>query len=235
MSIYINIFGKETLPTSKQYYRVPHDIERMNVDQDDYRYRVDGSRGKPRTVNDEHGEQILNPFPEVYRCVPFQHIIIDCSFQKLWRQLNPMLSNEKWSSLLGNKLAWTNGTGFPGHYNCITGMDEGKPFPRFDQPRFCGGAIITGIEIDKRLKIDAMATELPVMKAAEVMSNIHYWYYGTSVYPDGHIGLIRRLGTDGKYHPVIIPNMMSWQIYLPLNELHKLDKSKPIPEATEFV
>jgi hypothetical protein len=233
MSVYINV-AEYKPPMVDQLYRVPHDVERMNVNKDDYRYRTDGSRGDARVVLDENAVPIKKPFPEVYRCQPQHHIILDCAWQKLWRQLNPILSVEKWSTLLGNKLAWTNGTGFPGHRNCLTGADKEKDFPRFDQPRVCGGALLKGVEINDRLKIEGMSMTKPVPSAEWVIDN-GWYYYGTSVNPAGEVGMIKRMGTDGENHPVLIPIIMNWQIYLPLDELHKLDMGRPIPGPTEIV
>jgi hypothetical protein len=232
MTLHIQIANGRPL---EQLWRVPHDCERMNVNKDDYRYRADGSRGEARVVLDENAEPIKKPFPEVYRCAPQHHIILDCAWQKLWRQLNPKLSVDRWQTLLGNKLAWCNGTGFPGHHSCLTGADSDKSFPRFDQPRVCGGAILKGKEIDGRLKIEAMSITQRVPSVDDVLSSNHLCYYGTSVNPDGSVGLIKRMGMDGNYQPVIIPIIMNWQIYLPLDELHKLDMGKPIPGPTEIV
>lgn len=229
MSVYIHITERKDIPPSgRKSFRVPRDVERMDADKGDFRVRTDGSLGKPRKVLDENGNPIENPFPEVYRVYPWHHVILNCAFQTLWRELNPKLSSKRWSTLLGNKLAWTNNTGFPGKYNCITGEDkpkgEPKPsdFPRFDQARLCANAIVTGTEEGDVLWLDTMLTTQPAMRAEEVLRIRHYWYYGTSVNPQGETNYITRLGIDGGYHRVIIPILTSQRVYLPLNELIKL-------------
>jgi len=219
MSIYINIFGKETLPPvdDRQYFRVPRDVERMDVNANNFRVRT-GTRGPVRqVVIDKNLAQ-----PEVYRLLPAHHVVLDCAFQRLWRALNPKLSDEKWSSLLGNGLAWTNQTGFPGRFNCVTGADKGKLFPRFDQPRLCSNAVVSGRESNNYLWLDTMLTTNPAMKAADVMRTPHYWYYGTSVNAKGETNFITRLGMDGARHKVIIPVLTSQPVYLPLNELVRI-------------
>src|SRR3990167_7691535 len=84
----------EVLPTRK-FWRVKHDPERP---------------GCVRQIVLDKGTR-----PEVYRFSPDHATVLNCTWQKLWKDLNPALSGEKWSSLLGNALAWTNNTGFPGH------------------------------------------------------------------------------------------------------------------------
>jgi len=216
MTLHIDI--SKQLSTGRQYYRVPGDIERVNYNSGDWRVRTDGSRGPVRQVVIDENKAM----PQVYRVYPLHHVILDCALQKMWRDMNPMLSNQKWSSLLGNGLAWTNNTGFPGHYNCITGDDKDKAFPRFDQPRLCANAVISGVEKDGKLWLDTMLTTNPAMSASDAMAIDHYWYYGTSVNPKGETNYITRLGIDGQRHKVIIPVVTSQPVYIPLDELIRL-------------
>jgi hypothetical protein len=224
-------------PPARQYYRVPHDVERVDWNKGDLRYRTDGSRGEPRkiyTVNPITGqkEQILNAFPEVYRLAPDHHTVLNCAFQWLWRSINPDLSDKKWSTLLGNKLAWTNNTGFPGHANCVLQEEMSKPMPRFDQARVCGGAILTGTERNGLLWIESMLINNPVMDPQDVLNDRSKWYWGTSVNPEGEVNLITRPGLDGRNYPVRVPIVTAQPVFLPLVELHKLPISAPLPDAT---
>lgn len=215
----------------RQFYRVPHDIERMNVDGDDLRYRADGSRGTPRTVRNELGEPILKAFPEVYRMFPGGPVVLDCTCQRLWKDLNPKLSNKKWATLLGNKLAWTNRTGFPGHYDCINNLETDATFPRYDEPRVCGGAIVTGTVVGDKLWIDSIRNNnIPSLQV--VQASPWLWYWGVSVSPDGSVQIITRDGIDGVNYGVIIPQFTDEPVYIPLNELHKLAIGQPLPSAT---
>jgi hypothetical protein len=226
-------------PPTMQHFRVPHDVERVDWNAKDYRYRgnVDAYKGdltggEPRKIYGIDPAtglpvRILKPFPEVYRLKIDHQTIINCAWQHLWRALNPNLDNGKWSTLLGNKLAWTNGTGFPGHWNCITGEDAGLPLPRFDAPRICGGAIVTGHVEGSRLWIDTMLVNNPVPPAGDALS-----YFGTSVNPQGEINLIQRLGLDGRYYPVRVPLVTTIAVYLPVAELHALADNAPLPDAT---
>jgi hypothetical protein len=225
-------------PPTMQHFRVPHDVERVDWNAKDYRYRgnVDAYKGdltggEPRKIYGIDPAtglpvRILKPFPEVYRLKIDHQTIINCAWQHLWRALNPNLDNGKWSTLLGNKLAWTNGTGFPGHWNCITGEDAGLPLPRFDAPRICGGAVVTGRVEGSRLWIDTMLVNNPPPPAPDALS-----YFGTSVSPDGSVNLIKRFGIDGSYRPVRVPLVTTIAVYLPLAELHALADG-PLPDAT---
>jgi hypothetical protein len=225
-------------PPAVQYYRVVHDVERVDWNAKDLRYRgnVDAYKGdltggEPRKIYGIDPAtglpvRILKPFPEVYRLKIDHQTIINCAWQHLWRALNPNLDNGKWSTLLGNKLAWTNGTGFPGHWNCITGEDAGLPLPRFDAPRICGGAVVTGRVEGSRLWIDTMLVNNPPPAPADALS-----YFGTSVSPDGSVNLIKRFGIDGSYRPVRVPLVTTIAVYLPLAELHALADG-PLPDAT---
>lgn len=220
MSVFVRISSQSQTP-ARRFYRVPRDIERVNASdrpdgsKEDLRVRTDGTFGKPRQKVLDEGKT----FPEVYRIYPLHHVVLNCSFQRLWRDLNPMLSDHRWSSLLGNALAWTNNTGFPGHWNCITGEDADKQFPRFDIPRLCSNAIVAGFEKDGYLWLDTMLTTNPAMRAVDVLDIPYYWYYGTSVNPKGETNFITRLGFDGAYHKVRIPVLTSQKVYVPLDEL----------------
>lgn len=220
MGLYIHITEREDIPptTGGETYRVPRDVERMNYNTGDWRIRTDGTRGPVRETVTVKGKAQ----PEVFRVYPLHHVVLDCSWQKLWRELNPMLSDDKWSTLLGNELFLTNNTGFPGKYNCITGADKGKPFPRFDQFRLCSNAIVSGTELRNSLWLDTMLTADPVKRASEVMKIKHYWFYGTSVNPRGDTNYITRVGIDGLRHKVIIPVVTSQPVYIPLDELIRL-------------
>lgn len=221
-----------TLPPlpQKKYYRIPHDIERVNVSNDQLEYITGTNKGRVRQV-------VLNrhePLPEVYRLNPDHHVILDCYWQKVWRELNPALSDKKFCTLFGSALAWCNNSGFPGRRNCILNEDLDAQFPRFDQARICGGAIVTGIEKNGLLLIDTLRVDR-LVTAQEIIADKTKWYYGTSISPRGQINYILRLGMDGNYHRVRIPILTAQLAALPLNHLHKLpDGLFPAPTWTHY-
>jgi hypothetical protein len=199
-----------------KYWRVPRDVERRNYDEKDWRVRTDGSRGPVRKVVRESGD----PMPEVYRVLPLHHVIFTCEFQRLWRELNPELSDKKWSTLMGSGLAWMNDTGSPPHFNCITKEPVGvKTMPRFDQFRLNSLAKVTGTVTSDMLWLDTMLTSKPAMRAEDVLKIEHYWFYGTSVNVRGETNYIMRPGVDGAFHRVRIPVLASVPVFIPLNEL----------------
>lgn len=202
----------------KQFYRIPWDTERVNYNGDPQRLEYTGGNyGPVRQVVLSTGD----PMPAVYRLDPDYHVVLDCACQKLWRELNPNLSNKKWSTLLGNGLAWTNNTGFPGKRNCITGEELSKPFPRFDQMRICAGAIVTGVEKSGFLTIESIRPE-KIPPTSEVLAKPWLWYWGTSINPKGGRNIIPRQGIDGKFYGVKVPIITSFLAILPLSQLHKL-------------
>lgn len=218
----LDISVKMSFAEKRQFYRIPHDIERINVNQDKLEYGGVGYTGEARIVRDEFGLPILKPFPEVYRTYPDHHVVINCAWQRRWRGMNPTLSDDKWSTLLGNRFAFSNLSGFPGHYNCITGDDRDKPFPRFDIHRLTGGAIVTGYELDGQLYLETLRNTDPPPTLNEILYKDWLWFWATSVSPDGQPNLITRPGTDGNYYAVRIPILTAQQVTIPLSELHKL-------------
>lgn len=198
---------------SKSRFRVPHDTERVNWNSGKLDY---SSGGEVRSPVTERGE----PLPEVYRVYPLHHVVLDCHWQNVWRELNPMLSPRKFCTLFGNQLAWCNGSGFPGHRNCILNEEKDSPFPRFDQARLHGGAVVSGEVRDGKVYIESALISDKI--TVEELSKRKLWYYATSINPRGQINYITRLGVDGNPHPVKIPNLTSAPIYLPASQLHKL-------------
>lgn len=225
-----------------QYYRVPHDIERVNWNAGDLRYRGnvpeyrDNPHGGPvRAVVTNAGD----PMPEVYRLDPDHHTILDCYWQWIWRDMNVNISDKKWSTLLGNGLALTNNTGFPGHYNCVTGEEKPdviKPsvFPRFDTPRVMGGAILTGIEMGGLLYITSLLVNDHSTTLDQIVAVPWLWYWWTSVNPEGEVNYITREGADGEMYSVRVPLVTTQQVTLPLSHLHKLPIGSVLPPATSF-
>lgn len=228
-TVSIHIITKTEPAEEIQFYRVPHDIERVNASdrpdgtKQDLRYtgRTDG---KARQVVLNEGTQ-----PEVYRLSPDLHTVLNCDFQWQWRNMNPGLSAKRWSTLMGGGLAWMNNTGSPPHYNCVTGeFKDSGTFPRFDANRVCGGAYLTGVEKDGLLYITSMRNNLPALPAELVLEMPYYWYYGTSVNKNGSVNVITRLGTDGNEHWVRVPLLTAIQCTLPLSQLHKWPLGKPL-------
>jgi len=201
-----------------QYYRIPNDTERININEpyNDFRYRGDNG-GEVRDVVTRTGARL----PEVYLLQGDLHTIADCAVQWLWRHINPDLTDNSWSAMMDDSWAFMNNTGTPGKRNCITGESATAPFPKFDKPRVCGGALLQGVEDDVILWIETiLVSNLPT--AEEVLATRHLWYWGTSIDAKGKIDYIRKMGNDGFMHPVRIPLITTNPVWLYLDELHKL-------------
>lgn len=124
-------------------WRVPHDFERVNVNVDDLRYRPAvgmTGRGPVRRIVTEKGVAR----PEIFRVFPSQTTPIGESHQWLWRNLNPELSGEKFCTLFGPTLAWTNQSGFPPRRNYILQKDMENGLPNFHAPLVNGGHVVEG-------------------------------------------------------------------------------------------
>lgn len=210
-------------PPAPQYWRVPHDIERINWNAGDMRYGGDGYRLGPVRGS--------APTPEVYRVYPDQTTPIGEAHQWLWRNLNPLLSDDKWSRLLGNAYAFTNNTGFPGRHDYVNNRDVDKELPRFHAALVCGGAILEGQELNGKVWIKSILISDPVPMAADVLADPGLWFYGTNVGADGYISFMQKKGMDDFYHTIVVPLLTKVPVYLPTNELHKLPAGFFPPDA----
>jgi hypothetical protein len=229
----------KTAASSGQWFRIPHDVERVdfNAEDPDLRYRGnvpeyagDPRGGPPRKVVLDRGA----PMPEVYLLDPLHHTVLDCACQRMWKDLNPELGIKRQSALYGNGLAVTNNTGFPGHYNCLTGEDQDQVFPRFDKPRLFGGAVVLGMQKGERVYFSSMLVSDPIRSGAEVLEHKEWWCYWTSINPEGEIHYITRPSgpnSDGPNVPVRLPFLTTVQVSLPAVELHRLPAGFIPPSA----
>lgn len=216
-----------------QFYRKPHDVEIINYDSEQtggWRYGGNGYRGGKvrQTVIDEN-----KGMPEVFRVkFPDQTVPLACRWIKLWREINPMLAINSFSSLLADNAAWTNKTGFTTRYNCLTGGNAGEKDPAFHASIICGGAILKGVERNGFLEIEAMNIADPTPTAEWLLARPWLWYYGTTVIPNGKVNLFMKMGVDGQMYPARIPILVKEPIKWPLEYLHKLPLGSPLPGAT---
>ena len=225
---------------SVQLYRKPHDKEIRNYDQNQCEYLGDGYRNGPvrSAVIDSPENPHKRPMPEVYKVWPEHQTLINCDWLHFWWRLNPMLSKEKFSTLLDNKLAWTNGTGFPERRNCITGArmdDPDAKDPAFHAPIINGGAILKRREgaIEAGwFEIDGFLTSDPIPDPATVIRDYPWkWFYGTAVTESGKVNYIVREGLDGLLYPVRVPILTRLPIKIREEYLHKLPRETGIPDS----
>lgn len=217
-----------TLPAVR-LYRQPHDVEIIHYDEpENWAYGGDGyRRGAVRNVAED------SPKPEVYRFKDsdFQ-TPISCAWITLWRNMNPMLTDISFSSLLASGLAWMNNTGAPPHSNCVINyVGDGKD-PSFHTPIRNGGQVFTGVEQNGFLLVESLLTSSPVPSAAWVIARPWLWGWGVSVKPNGDINYIVRKGRDGTMHNVRVPLITKLPVKIRLEELHKLPLGTPVPDPT---
>jgi hypothetical protein len=210
-----------------QFWRHPHDVEikDYNAPNDSGRmYMGDGYRlGKVRQRAVDSGKSL----PEVYRLDPDQVTPLQNDFIHLWKDINPELSIEVFSTLLDPNYAWTNNTGWPGHYNHLTGelaTGEKGPYepPAFHAPLINGGALLKGAEQGGYLFIENINTSEPAPSAPYVLERPWLYFYGTQVNPSGVVTYINRRGMDGNLYPVRVPFITRFPVYAPLSWLDRL-------------
>lgn len=213
MLIQVKLTTKPTI----QLWRVPHDVERYNLDAGDFRYA-----GKRVGVVRKEIRDAGVARPEIYRCTPDHTTPIGEAHQWLWRNINPELSGDKWRSLLGNYLAWTNQSGFPGRHDFVNNKDVNESLPNFHASLVNGGWVFEGEEDGNKVWINNLLISDPIPNVVAFLAS-RKWSYGTSVIPKtGNINIITRLGMDGNYKQVRIPFLTKRRVYLPKDELHKL-------------
>jgi hypothetical protein len=221
-------YAKELPAPVLQLYRVPHDIERYNVDVDDFRYagaRVGVVRKKIRESSKSR--------PEIFRVNPDHTTRLGEGHQWLWKNINPELSNMKIRTLYGNYLAWTNQSGFPGRRDYVNRMDMDKGLPNFDAPRVNGGQILEGVEDGEKVWLKSLLITDPIPSTNSFLES-GMWAWGISISPRGNIYYINRLGIDGTYKKVRIPFITAQRVWLPKNELHKLSQGE-LPNPTWII
>ena len=132
--------------------------------------------------------------PEVFRIQPFHHVVLNEAAQWLWRKLNSQLTNEQWTLCLGNTLAFTNNTGFPGHRNYVTGAEPNSKDPRLDQARFCGGAILKERYVKEgKLYFEAIDVRKPLPTVDYVQEHPHLYFEAVNISETGGKPVIRPL------------------------------------------
>lgn len=218
-----------------QYYRVPHDKERLA----DGAYGGDGYWGGT-------ARPAAKPIPEVFRLDPDQSTGIPCNWIKFWWALNPMLDREHFELLLDNHWMLCNGTGWPGRYNCLTGEKSDDPTNPYKPPAFHaalinGGATVKGLESGGKLWLETLTTNMTVPvdyndKLAVKQwkeTNKHKWYYATTVAPtSGNVTYTTFAGIDGNRQRLVIPILTTIPVYIQLRELDRLPPGFFPPEAT---
>lgn len=219
--------GELTQVLQTQYYRVPHDKERLI----DGRYGGDGYW--EGTVRDKS-----KPVPEVYRLNPDQSTPLSCNWIRFWWSMNPMLDRQHFELLLDNHWMLCNGTGWPGRYNCLSGElsdDPSSPYkpPTFHGALINGGAVVTGQKVGGILWLDSLLITNPVPANVSqwVKDNPHKWYYATTVAQGGNITYTTFTGIDGNRQRLRIPILTKEKVYIPLKELDELPLGFIPPES----
>lgn len=218
-----------------QLYRKPHDFEMFDYDDEQHGgwiYGGDSYRlGQVRNtvINNPDANPHELPMPEVYKVkYPDHQTPLSCGWLHLWRDINPDLTTQAWSTLVGDGLAWCNNTGSPPRSNCVTGYQGDGKTPAFHAPIVNGGGILKGEEVIdpytgmKFLSIETMLSSGAIPSAQYVLERPWLWDWGVQISKTAQITYIRRMGKNGETIPVRIPRITKYPIKLPLDYLDKL-------------
>lgn len=225
----MGILEEETAAEKVQLYRWPHDVERQNFDDDNefngLKFRGPGDWSGPvrgAVINAEENP-LQKPMPEVYRVLPDQTTPLYDWAIRLWRAMNPNLSDNTFVGLLDNKLWLTNGTGWPGRRNIILNKDMNRGFPTFHAPVVTGGALFKGREVNGWLEIENIRYNEPVT-LEYVEERPWLWFYGTTVTRTGRVNMFTRNHRVTRDPiPVRVPFITKNPVRVPLPWLHKLE------------
>jgi hypothetical protein len=176
-----------------------------------------------RVLHDaEMGELWRSYVPEVFRLSPWHGIQLNRQWQEFTYALNqPGLTPEKWRVLYDFRRAFTNnGAGYDWNSNNPPKQDwinmrdtNATDLPRFDGPRICGGAVVTGRVDGDWLWLDYLDANNPPPQ------DVKPWhkFCAVNVRPDGISKFPQRAGLDvwipliGR-QPLAIPleNVVRW-------------------------
>lgn len=177
----------------------------------------------------EMGDLWRTNVPEVFRLEPLHAIPLNREWQLFIKDLNPTMEPKKWRVLLGYRTAFTNNAsgydrlGDPPKQDWVNRRDtNARHLPSFDQPRICGGAIVTGRVEGDRLWLEY----LDASKSPPSVASVKLWqkFCATNVTGKGISRFPQGGGAD-----VWIPLIARQPISIALSKLERLDMSKPLP------
>jgi hypothetical protein len=196
-----------TLPTNRPFWRVLHDPE------------------MPRGIWRKN-------VPEVFRMEPLHAIPLNRAWQLFTFELNPGMNPKKWRVLYGWFTAFTNnGAGYdhPGSPEKADFVNmrniKSVHLPKFDQPRLCGGALVTGKVDGDYLWMDTLNTNQPPPKAESVKPWHKFCALNIRLKADGTPSLSRFPYCDGR--DVIVPLISREPVRFPLAGLAAWESEEP--------
>lgn len=199
--------------------------------------------------------------PEVFRFYPSHAIPMDRRVQELSFQMNPGMDPKKWRTLYGYYTAFTNnGAGYdrpgdPPKQDWINMRDTLSPYlPKFDQPRMCGGTILSGAPgysglqaiYDGAATVGAVGIIGLVRSFSTVVSAPNILWMDT-IRPDQYVPTVHEVPVWHKFcavnvrpdgisrfpqgggRDVWVPLLSMKPAYCALSILRELDPKKPLP------
>lgn len=178
----------------------------------------------------QRGDLWRTNLPEVYRVYPYQEILLIPERIMLWRHLNPKMSDDKFCALLGNHVAFTNRTGFPGRRNVIKGEDMDQKDPALNPALFCGGACFYGDSDNINLILrNVIDVRKPLPTVQEVLEK-HLYFVALNV-----VGEYTSRFPQGGGEDVLVPLFVEVDYpYVPISDLIKLPNGASVPSPYRF-
>lgn len=188
-------------PQNKLLYRIPHDIERADVPNDNLTY-MGWRDGCPR------GTMTINPdIPEPYRAEPDHTIPLNEGLQSLVWRLNPGYTYERFRDLLGTGLCWCN-----------------NKWGTFSAAIITGGAVLEATKVENgKVYFKYIDINQPIPSVQEVLDN-HLSTIATSIDTNsGDVNYMTRpngFGDNRSKVRMIIPSR--YPLWFWEKDLHKL-------------
>ena len=144
--------------------------------------------------------------PEVFHFDQVGSVWLTREWQELIYALNPGMTGKGFRSLLGNKTAFCNGTGFDGgvpRADFINMRDLKAKLPRLDKARLCGGAIINGTLAITIATIRALNGNVKPPSLQYVLDHPEFYFECVTVRADGSNGRFPQNSGRPVYMPLV--------------------------------
>lgn len=163
--------------------------------------------------------------PEVFPLLPNQFTTLNYAWQWFWKNINPNMSKEDWTKLLGYQRAFTNNNGFgmdDPRVNYVTGENLGAEPPKIES-LLCGGALITGepdvlYKGEKHLRVLTLDGKQSPPPVEWVVARPWFYFEAVSVRPDGATQSFS-LTSYPEYVPIVASIL---PVYFPMSGLVKV-------------
>lgn len=189
----------------------------------------------------EAGREENSSRPEMWPLFPDQFVNFTRGWQLLSRAMNPMLSDNQWTSVYGSNLWIANQQGFgmanSPRVNFVTGENLGAAYPKCELLT-CGGNLLTGTVVGNDLRVSVLDGLGTPPSLEWILARPWYYVVAVQWYTSGAIGRFPQgEQPDGSVvpilHPLIGDPTRFPDIRIPLSCLQKWDRPD-LPDPFSF-